>query len=580
MATSRIAVLRASNMLSMAGIRVACKTPVQAICLGQQRRLQTGYHNLRLKQTHKLNTDQAVSIHRQADRSSGNGKSQSKYRYGTAAVAGAVLIAGIFTKLQSATGDKEEESTDSSSEDDKHLSTDSVTLTEAIKQSRDLLQRKKDESGSPGLVVAVSVNGRLVWKEGMGYAEVENRLPCTPDTIFRIASISKSITMAAVAKLWENGDLDIDKPVQFYVKEFPDKYWNGQKVAVTTRQLVCHMSGIRNYNKAYMKTKTGGEASSAASNKGQNSDDDKIDLDVLAHKEFLMKEYYISKNYSSVLESLDVFKDDPLVCKPGTEFLYSTHGWTLVSAVVEKAAKMPFEKYLKKMLDEMGLENTYLEEYQPLIYNRGRHYVKDKQGKLTNAPYVDLSYKWAGGGLVSNVLDLIKFGNVMLYSYQARGHHSKSPVSTQGRQQKSLSGKEKEKEISSPRGYLKPETVEEMWSLVSTEKSGWDGIPNGGYGLGWSVWKAKNDHPFCKDQKFIVSHTGAAIGASSVLFILPLDDVTGNKKNEMKPVDTATSLPQGVVVAIIVNMMSVSLNKTAYDIAKIFQNVNENELNM
>ena len=66
----------------------------------------------------------------------------------------------------------------------------------------------------------------------MGFADLENRLPCGPETIFRIASISKPIAMAIVAKLWENGDLDLDKPVQFYVPSFPEKTFDGKKVRV------------------------------------------------------------------------------------------------------------------------------------------------------------------------------------------------------------------------------------------------------------------------------------------------------------------------------------------------------------
>ena len=65
---------------------------------------------------------------------------------------------------------------------------------------------------------------------GIGYADLENRLPCRPETVFRIASISKSITMAIVAKLWENGDLDLDKPIQSYVPSFPEKTFDNEKV--------------------------------------------------------------------------------------------------------------------------------------------------------------------------------------------------------------------------------------------------------------------------------------------------------------------------------------------------------------
>lgn len=64
----------------------------------------------------------------------------------------------------------------------------------------------------------------------MGYADVENRVLCKPETVLRIASISKPLTMVAVAKLWEEGKLDLDAPVQKYVPEFPEKEYEGEKV--------------------------------------------------------------------------------------------------------------------------------------------------------------------------------------------------------------------------------------------------------------------------------------------------------------------------------------------------------------
>lgn len=68
------------------------------------------------------------------------------------------------------------------------------------------------------------------FREGLGYADVENRVVCKPETIMRIASISKCLTMMAVAKLWEEGKLDLDAPVQKYVPEFPEKVYEGEKV--------------------------------------------------------------------------------------------------------------------------------------------------------------------------------------------------------------------------------------------------------------------------------------------------------------------------------------------------------------
>ena len=64
---------------------------------------------------------------------------------------------------------------------------------------------------------------------GFGYADLENHIQCNPNTVMRIASISKSITMAAVAKLYQEGSIDFDKHIQEYIK-FPDKYYDGEKV--------------------------------------------------------------------------------------------------------------------------------------------------------------------------------------------------------------------------------------------------------------------------------------------------------------------------------------------------------------
>lgn len=66
---------------------------------------------------------------------------------------------------------------------------------------------------------------------GLGYADLENRVLCKPETVLRIASISKPLTMVAIAKLWEEGKLDLDAPVQKYVPEFPEKEYEGTKVS-------------------------------------------------------------------------------------------------------------------------------------------------------------------------------------------------------------------------------------------------------------------------------------------------------------------------------------------------------------
>ncbi|XP_036159804.1 serine beta-lactamase-like protein LACTB, mitochondrial isoform X2 [Myotis myotis] len=218
----------------------------------------------------------------------------------------------------------------------------------AIDSSRDLLHRIKDEVGAPGIVVGVSVDGKEIWSEGLGYADIENRVPCKPETVMRIASISKSLTMVAIAKLWETGKLDLDIPVQHYVPEFPEKEYEGEKVSVTTRLLISHLSGIRHYEKdmkkvkeekAYkalkmMKEMMESDQGKELKDKGDKNNEKndfakaKIEQDneakgrnskpVKKKNDFEQDELYLKEKFENSIESLKLFKNDPLFFKPGT----------------------------------------------------------------------------------------------------------------------------------------------------------------------------------------------------------------------------------------------------------------------
>ncbi|XP_069480567.1 serine beta-lactamase-like protein LACTB, mitochondrial isoform X2 [Ambystoma mexicanum] len=426
----------------------------------------------------------------------------------------------------------------------------------AILASRELVKRVKDEVGSPGIVVGVSVDGKEVWSEGLGFADVENRVPCKPETVMRIASISKSLTMTAVAKLWEEGKLDIDAPVQKYVPEFPEKEFEGEKVQekFAKKGLKAPKDGISLKVKGETSAIQEKQARDKADNGSERSMLSKVKEDLendneghhslldIKEKEFEAQEYYLKEKFESVIDSMKLFKNDPLVFKPGSQFFYSTHAWTLLSAVVERASGQDFLEYMQKMLHVLGMCNTVQEEHEPVIYNRARYYVYNKKGRLVNAPYVDNSYKWAGGGFLSTVGDLLTFGNVLLYSYQAHQF--------QKTRKKLLSG------------YLKSETVAMMWSPVPNTEMSWD--KEGKYAMGWATVERKQECGKCRLQRHYVSHTGGAVGASSVLLILPEESETSHTGC------AASHPPRGVVVSIISNMQSVGLNSTALKIAKEF----------
>ncbi|XP_059801946.1 serine beta-lactamase-like protein LACTB, mitochondrial [Hypanus sabinus] len=428
------------------------------------------------------------------------------------------------------------------SEEEEQRGPSARSLEAAREVGRDLLQRIKDEVGAPGIVVGVAMDGKEVWSEGLGYADVENRVPCKPDTVMRIASISKPLTMTAIAKLWENGKLDFDAPVQKYVPEFPEKEYEGEKVTITIRLLVSHLSGIRHYEKDVKKVRE----QKKKDKKGQKLVKDTAEPKTCRNKkEFEYEEYYIKEKFENISKSLKLFENDPLVFKPGDQFLYSTHAWTLLGAIAERASQQNFLQLMVKLFRDLNMLRTVPDENEPIIYNRARYYTYNEKGRLVNSPYVDCSYKWAGGGFVSTVQDLLKFGNVMLYSYQAGqlqdGHQALLP------------------------GYLGPATMRMIWRPVGKTELNWD--RDGSYAMGWGVVEQGQEWGQCRKRRHYLTHTGGSVGASSVLLILP--KVSGQSETE--------TLPQGVVVAILCNLQSVNLNTTALKIALEFDKVRNAE---
>lgn len=463
-------------------------------------------------------------------------------------------LCGVGVGLALAVGLKSRSDTADSSCEKRE--TEAARYRRAAEVGRELLERIKAEVGAPGMVVGVSVDGVQVWCEGVGYADMENRVLCTAHTVMRIASISKPLTSAAVARLCEEGQLDLDEPVQKYVPEFPQKQFDGQDVTITSRMILSHLSGIRHYEKNAKKVREDREkAKRLLKPVGKENEDEKCKSDktdkpateqnnktALAQrkKEFEHEEYYLKDSFDSVTHSLNLFKDDPLIFKPGTTFLYSTHAFTLLSAVIERAAGQRFLDHMTAMFRELGMLNTVPDENEPIIYHRSRFYRLGKRGRVVNCPYVDNSYKWAGGGFLSTASDLLLFGNALLYSYQM--------------------AQLKETEGLLP-GFLKPQTALELWAPVDKTEGGWD--KDGQYAQAWLVVEKLQKYGQCRNRRHYVSHTGGAVGASSVLLVLPSEEID-QSKGKIK------HLPQGVVVTIITNMQSVGLNTTALKIAQEF----------
>ena len=109
-------------------------------------------------------------------------------------------------------------------------------------------------------------------------------------------------------------------------------------------------------------------------------------------------------------EAVAYFKDDALVAAPGSRFLYSTYGYTLLSAALEAASGRPYLTYMEEsVFRPLGMKGTTADVPSLIITDRSGLYYRNG-GELLNAPYIDNSNKWAGGGYLSTAHDLVRFG--------------------------------------------------------------------------------------------------------------------------------------------------------------------------
>lgn len=237
--------------------------------------------------------------------------------------------------------------------------------SETIQKYRDFLNVYMMWDKVPGISVGFLKDG-VVWIEGFGYSDLENLVPAKPESAYRLASITKTITAMAVLQLMEKGKIDLDAEVQRYVPYFPRKKW-----PITVRQLLGHIGGISHYK----------------------------NYDLEGH----------IKIHKDTEEAIAIFQDFPLVAEPGTRYNYSSYGYNLLGAVIEGASGQPYGDYIKQHIFEpLGMRDSRLDDPADIIPNRVRGY-RLVNGQLKNSEYVDISSRFAGGGTRSTVVDLLKY---------------------------------------------------------------------------------------------------------------------------------------------------------------------------
>lgn len=214
--------------------------------------------------------------------------------------------------------------------------------------------------------VLVAENGAVILKKGYGYANLEWDVPCTPDTKYRIASITKQFTAMLIMRQVEQGKIVLDDPMIRYLPDYPKA--QGEKV--TIRQLLNHTSGIPSYTEI------------------RNARDP--------------REARVPWRLDSLI---GIFSRLPLEFEPGTKFKYNNSGYVLLGAILERLTRLPYEQLLQReILGPLGMKSSGYDHATPILKKRAAGY--ERSGGLQNAEYLDMSIPYSAGSMYSTVEDL------------------------------------------------------------------------------------------------------------------------------------------------------------------------------
>jgi serine beta-lactamase-like protein LACTB len=307
---------------------------------------------------------------------------------------------------------------------------------------------------APALSVAIALDGQPAWSAGFGHADPAHGVLATSRTSYRLASVTKSITATAVMMLAERGVLDLDAPIQRYCPAYPAKRWT-----VTARLLLAHLGGVRHHSL----------------------------LEVIRPN---------TRHFESVTAALEYFKNDDLVAQPGTEYNYSSLGYTILGCAIEGASGTSYASFVREnIFVPAGMTNTIPDDARKpspsgtAYFSKGLWYkVTGKLARRTSAQSIDVSDRLPAGGMLSTVDDVLRFA------------------------------------IALQHGHLVSDSARElMWTRQRTS----DGKPLQFYGLGWLVGDADSIRPKR------VWNDGGQPGTRTFLYLRPT---------------------QGIIIALMTNM--------------------------
>jgi len=235
---------------------------------------------------------------------------------------------------------------------------------------------------SAGIAGGYASSDQILWIGYEGYADIKAKKPIDSLSLFRTASIAKSMTAIAIMQLVERGKLDLDQPIIEYIDNFPIK--DGS--SITARHLLQHSSGIGAYKSS--------------------------------------KESESKKEYATLRDAMTVFEDRELRFEPGTNYFYTTYGYVVLGWLIEEITGVSYDSYIKEnILVPTKMYHTGVENFLDPVANLSKLYsqknkidkrYRPKNNKVIEKKRTNLSNRIPGGGFYSTVEDLLKFGQAIL----------------------------------------------------------------------------------------------------------------------------------------------------------------------
>jgi CubicO group peptidase (beta-lactamase class C family) len=245
------------------------------------------------------------------------------------------------------------------------VSVESVNAKEPLKANviQNIMDSAIDKEG-PGMAVIAIHKGKTVFHGARGMANIELNVPLSANTVFRLGSITKQFTCAAVLMLEEQGKLSIDDPLSRYLPSFPT-----DGAQVTLRQLMSHTAGLNNYTNNH------------------ETMEKRIQVPV------------------SIEEMLKLFSKEPMLFSPGEQMQYSNTGYVLLGKIIEDVSGVSYKEFIEnEIFKPLGMSSSFYGGRQ-IVKNRAMGYSLDETG-VVNASVIDMSWPHAAGALISNVKDL------------------------------------------------------------------------------------------------------------------------------------------------------------------------------